>query len=115
MSAMNQVDIARIDPQRVAQVVTNRLVAIPVMPKLLALPIFLAAAAALYGGIAPLWMFAVPAVIYLVSVWGSWRVTVEHDRNPAAASLLFAVSLGSAFGLWYLSRLSRQLVESTAI
>ena len=36
-------------------------------------------------------------------------------RNPAAASLLFAVSLGSAFGLWYLSRLSRQLVESTAI
>ena len=37
MSAMNQVDIARIDPQRVAQVVTNRLVAIPTMPKLLAL------------------------------------------------------------------------------
>ncbi|MEA2804300.1 MAG: hypothetical protein QOE49_4395, partial [Rhodospirillaceae bacterium] len=31
MSAMNQVDIARIDPQRVAQVVTNRLVAIPTM------------------------------------------------------------------------------------
>jgi len=44
MSAMNQVDIARIDPQRVAQVVTNRLVAIPTMPKLLALPIILAAA-----------------------------------------------------------------------
>jgi eukaryotic-like serine/threonine-protein kinase len=36
-------------------------------------------------------------------------------RNPVAASLLFAVTLGSAFGLWYLSRLSRQLVESTAI
>jgi signal transduction histidine kinase/DNA-binding response OmpR family regulator/PAS domain-containing protein len=87
MSAMNQVDIARIDPQRVAQVVTNRLVAIPTMPKLLALPIIMAAATALYGGIAPLWMFAVPTVIYLVAVWGSWRVTVVHQRNPAAASL----------------------------
>ncbi len=87
MSAMNQVDIARIDPQRVAQVVTNRLVAIPTMPKLLALPIIMAAAGALYGGIAPLWMFAVPTVIYLVAVWGSWRVTVGHERNPAAVGL----------------------------
>ena len=87
MSAMNQVDIARIDPQRVAQVVTNRLVAIPIMPKLLALPIILAAATALYGGIAPLWMFAIPTAIYLVAVWGSWRVTVGHERNPTAVSL----------------------------
>jgi signal transduction histidine kinase/DNA-binding response OmpR family regulator len=87
MSAMNQVDIARIDPQRVAQVVTNRLVAIPIMPKLLALPIILAAATALYGGIAPLWMFAIPTAIYLVAVWGSWRVTVVHERNPTAVSL----------------------------
>jgi len=87
MSAMNQVDIARIDPQRVAQVVTNRLVAIPTMPKLLALPIILAAATALYGGIAPLWMFAIPTAIYLVAVWGSWRVTVVHERNPTAVSL----------------------------
>ena len=38
-------------------------------------------------GIAPLWMFAVPTVIYLVAVWGSWRVTVGHERNPAAVSL----------------------------
>jgi hypothetical protein len=36
-------------------------------------------------------------------------------RNPAAASLLVAVSLGAAFGLWHLSRLSRQLVHSTAL
>ncbi len=87
MSAMNQVDIARIDPQRVAQVVTNRLVAIPTMPKLLALPIILAAATALYSWIAPWWMFAVPTVIYLIAVWGSWRVTVVHARNPATVSL----------------------------
>ena len=89
MSAMtmNQVDIARIDPQRVAQVVTNRLVAIPTMPKLLALPIILAAATALYRGIAPLWMFGVPTLIYLIAVWGSWRVTVGYERNPGAVSL----------------------------
>jgi serine/threonine protein kinase len=36
-------------------------------------------------------------------------------RNPVAASLLVAVSLGSAFGLWHLSRLSEQLVRSTAL
>ncbi len=84
---MNQVDIARIDPQRVAQVVTNRLVDIPTMPKLLALPIILAAATALYRGIAPLWMFAIPTAIYLVAVLGSWRVTVAHDRSPTAISL----------------------------
>jgi serine/threonine protein kinase len=36
-------------------------------------------------------------------------------RNPVAASLLLAISLGSAFGLWYLSRLSQSLVESAAL
>jgi serine/threonine protein kinase len=36
-------------------------------------------------------------------------------RNPVAASLLLAVSLGSAVGLWHLSTLSSQLVQSTAL
>jgi eukaryotic-like serine/threonine-protein kinase len=36
-------------------------------------------------------------------------------RNPVAASLLVAVSLGAAVGLWHLSRLSEYLVRSTAI
>ena len=36
-------------------------------------------------------------------------------RNPVAASLLLAVSLGSAVGLWHLSPLSAQLVQSTAL
>ena len=36
-------------------------------------------------------------------------------RNPVAASLLIAVSLGSAVGLWHLSTLSAQLVQSTAL
>jgi hypothetical protein len=36
-------------------------------------------------------------------------------RNPVAASLLAAVSLGSAVGLWHLSVLSEQLVRSTAL
>jgi serine/threonine protein kinase len=36
-------------------------------------------------------------------------------RNPMAASLLAAISLASAFGLWHLSRLSEDLVQSTAI
>jgi eukaryotic-like serine/threonine-protein kinase len=36
-------------------------------------------------------------------------------RNPVAASLLVAVSLGSGIGLWHLSRLSEHLVQSTAL
>jgi serine/threonine protein kinase len=36
-------------------------------------------------------------------------------RNPLAAGLLLAVSLSSAFGLWELSRLSDQLVQSSAL
>jgi serine/threonine protein kinase len=36
-------------------------------------------------------------------------------RNPVAASFLMAVTLGSAFGVWHLSRLSEQLVRSTAL
>ncbi|HVS35588.1 MAG TPA: protein kinase, partial [Gemmataceae bacterium] len=36
-------------------------------------------------------------------------------RNPLAASLLVTVTLGSAFGMWYLSRLSQSLVHATAL
>ncbi|TAJ38663.1 MAG: response regulator [Reyranella sp.] len=87
MIDMNQLDIAGIDPKRVERIITDRLVEIPILPKLVALPIFAAVAASLYAGIAPLWMFLVPAVVYLVSVWGSWRVQVAHKRDPGAASL----------------------------
>ena len=66
---MAQLDIAGIDPKRIEQVVTHRLVEIPTLPKVLALPIFGAVSAALYAGLAPLWMFLVPAAVYVVSVW----------------------------------------------
>jgi hypothetical protein len=36
-------------------------------------------------------------------------------RNPVPASLLVAVTLGSAVGLWHLSRLSEHLVRSSAL
>jgi predicted Ser/Thr protein kinase len=36
-------------------------------------------------------------------------------RNPVAASLLLTVTLGSAAGMWYLSRLSQRLVRLTAL
>ena len=84
---MAQLDIAGIDPKRIEHVVTHRLVEIPTLPKVLALPIFGAAAAALYAGLAPLWMFLVPAAIYVVSVWGSWQVQVVYRRDPTAVSL----------------------------
>jgi serine/threonine protein kinase len=36
-------------------------------------------------------------------------------RNPVPASLLFAVTVGSAFGLWSLSNLSEELVRQSAL
>jgi hypothetical protein len=36
-------------------------------------------------------------------------------RNPLAAGLFGAITLGSAFGFWHLSRLSRELVEESAV
>ncbi|SEP08079.1 Signal transduction histidine kinase [Rhodospirillales bacterium URHD0017] len=84
---MAQLDIAGIDPKRIEQVVTHRLVEIPTLPKVLALPIFGAVSAALYAGLAPAWMFLAPAVVYVVSVWGSWRVQVVYRRDPSAVSL----------------------------
>ena len=79
---MKQVDVSAIAPGRVEEVITERLIAIPILPRLLALPVFMAAAAALYAGLAPLWMFALPAAVYLVSVFGSWRVQTLYRRRP---------------------------------
>jgi hypothetical protein len=43
------------------------------------------------------------------------RLRLWCRRNPAVAGLLAAVTLGSAVGLWHLTRLSEQLVRSTAL
>jgi hypothetical protein len=45
----------------------------------------------------------------------SGRLWQWCKRNPAAASLLIAVTLGSGFGLWHLTLLSGRLVRSTAL
>jgi signal transduction histidine kinase/PAS domain-containing protein/DNA-binding response OmpR family regulator len=87
MRDMAQLDIAGVDPRRIEQVVTRRLVEIPTLPKLLALPIYGIVGAVLYAGVAPLWMFLVPAAIYLVAVWGAWRIQVVYRRNPSTVSL----------------------------
>src|SRR5262245_13177284 len=58
---MTQLDIAGIDARRIEQVVTHRLVEVPTLPKLLAPPILGVVAGVLYAGLAPLWMFLVPA------------------------------------------------------
>ena len=84
---MAQLDIAGIDPKRIEQVVTHRLVEIPTLPKLLALPVYAIASAALYAGIAPLWMFLIPAALYLSAVWGAWRMQIAYRRNPTSLSL----------------------------
>jgi serine/threonine protein kinase len=43
------------------------------------------------------------------------RLWLWCRRNPAAASLLAAVTIGSAAGLWHLSLLSEHLVRSSAL
>jgi eukaryotic-like serine/threonine-protein kinase len=43
------------------------------------------------------------------------RTWLWCQRNPVAASILFAVTLGLLFSMWHFSRLSTQIVEETAI
>ena len=83
---MTQLDIAGIDPKRVEQVITDRLVAVPILPKLVALPIFAAVAAALYAGIAPLWMFLVPAA-------STWSRSGARGGSRSRTGAIPAVSL----------------------
>jgi serine/threonine protein kinase len=72
-----------------------------------------------YPGAAPLaddlrrWLAGEPVRARPVGLAG--RIGRWCRRNPLAASLLLAVSLGSAFGLAYLSWLSDSLVRSTAV
>lgn len=87
MPDMAALDIAGIDPKRIEQVVTHRLVEIPTLPKLLALPIYGIVGAVLYAGVAPLWMFLGPAALYLAAVWGAWQIQIAYRRNPSSASL----------------------------
>lgn len=83
---MNQMDLAGVDPRRVDQIVTDRLQSVPIGPRVIALPLILAAGAALYGGIAPWWMFALPAAIYGIAVYGAWRSQIAYRRGPQARS-----------------------------
>jgi serine/threonine protein kinase len=48
-------------------------------------------------------------------VGGPERLWRWCRRNPVPVSLLLAVTLGAAFGLWHLSRLSQYLVRTTAL
>ncbi len=86
MATMNQMDISGIEPRRVDQIVTDRLQGVPIVPRLMALPMILIAGAALYAGTAPWWMFAIPSVIYFVGVCGAWRSQIAYQRAPAARS-----------------------------
>ena len=48
-------------------------------------------------------------------IGGGERLWRWSRRNPLAASLLVALSLGLVFGVWYLSRLSEELVRASAL
>ncbi len=99
MQDMNQVDVAGIDPKRVAQVVTERLLEVPMLPRLLALPIILAVAVGLYGGLVPPQVFVVFTVVYLASIAGTWRLQVRYRKEPAAFGLTTWRLLNFAIGI----------------
>ena len=86
MTSSNQLNIAGVDPRRVDRVVADRLQAVPVAPRLIALPVILAGGAALYAGVAPLWMFVIPPIFYLTAVYGAWRSQHIYRRDPEARS-----------------------------
>ena len=103
MPLMTQMDTTAIAPDRVARVVTERLIASPLLTRVLVFPVIAVTAAALYGWTAPVWMVALPGLFYVASLMGSWQASRAFARNAAARSLagwrLFygAGSVGTAF------------------
>jgi signal transduction histidine kinase/DNA-binding response OmpR family regulator len=77
-------DTTDIEPLRIHQVVAERLVSFPLRSRLVTLPIILGAAAILFAGSAPLWMFVAPTVVYLVGVAIGWWVQAAYRRAPSS-------------------------------
>jgi signal transduction histidine kinase/DNA-binding response OmpR family regulator len=103
MPGMKQVDTTAIAPDRVAWVVTERLIASPTLARYRTFPIIAVTAILLYDGAAPAWMVAVPTLFYLASLAGAWRIRQAFLKDPTAQSLarwhLFyaAIAICSAF------------------
>jgi len=87
MPLMKQVDTTAVTPDRVARVVTERLIASPVLTRFIVFPVIAVTATLLYAGAAPVWMLAMPALFYVVSLVGSWRTRQAFRRDPAVQSL----------------------------
>ena len=104
MSATNNLDVTRIDPSRVDRIIADRLQSVPIVPRLIALPIIQGAGAAIYAGVASLWMFALPALFYLASVYGAWRSQQAYRQAPESRS----------FNAWRWNYTSTSLPQSFA-
>jgi signal transduction histidine kinase/CheY-like chemotaxis protein/HPt (histidine-containing phosphotransfer) domain-containing protein len=87
MISNKQLDTAAIDPRRIDLVIVERLQAVPLAPRLLALPCIQGVGAAIYAGTAEWWMFAVTAPLYLAAVFGAWRDQLLYKRAPQARSV----------------------------
>ncbi len=84
---MEPMNALSIDRERIDRIVTQRLLEVPMLPRLLVLPIMLAVAAALYGALVPIHVFFVFTVVYLASIASTWRLQVRYRKEPAAFGL----------------------------
>jgi signal transduction histidine kinase/DNA-binding response OmpR family regulator/uncharacterized membrane protein YqjE len=95
---MEPKNVDSVERERIDRVITQRLLEVPMLPRLLALPIILIVAGALYGDMVPVEVFVAAALVYLASIAGTWRLQVSYRRNPAAFGLatwrLLNVSIG---------------------
>ncbi len=80
-------DPAKVDPERIDRVIVERQQTVAILPSLIVLPLYLISGAALYGGLAPLWMFLVSPALYLPAVYAKWLSQKAYKRAPDSRSL----------------------------
>lgn len=87
MTDSTQLDTAAIAQERVDRIVVERLQAVPILPRLLALPCIQGVGAAIFAGSAEWWMFAVTIPFYLGAVYAAWASQQVYRRNPRRYSI----------------------------
>ena len=80
---MKQVDTALIDPERVAQEVTDRWFNVPALPKVITPVVTTGLAFLLHGSELPLWMLS-PVLVNLLAVFLTSRLQASYQSNFAA-------------------------------
>lgn len=96
--SLSSIDLSAIDPKRVERVVTDRLIAHPLLPRFFTTPALVGGAAFIYWNVAPLWPFVVHAALHVTALVAHRQLRTfyrqrEDVHDPAVWRLLVTLCL----------------------